>query len=102
MPAGRPDSFLLETDSPHLDKHERPWMAYVNGVKAAKIMGIPTMELVRVCNKMLPRCIACLGKDTLISLINNLDLVPLYMKFALNGYIVFLWQGSHMFTSWER
>ena len=51
MSAGRPDRFLLETDSPYLDKHERPWMAYENGVKAAEIMGIPAMELVRVCNK---------------------------------------------------
>ena len=51
MSAGRPDRFLLETDSPYLDKHERPWMAYENGVKAAEIMGIPKMELVRVCNK---------------------------------------------------
>ena len=51
MSGGRPHRFLLETDSPYLNKHERPWMAYDNGVKAAEIMGIPTMELVRVCNK---------------------------------------------------
>ena len=51
MSAGRPDRFLLEMDSPYLDKYERPWMAYKNGVKAAEIMCIPTMELVRVCNK---------------------------------------------------
>ena len=51
MSAGRPNLFLLETDSPYFDRHERPWMAYENGVKAAEIMGIPTMELVIVCNK---------------------------------------------------
>ena len=47
MYVGRPDRFLFETDSPYLDKHEIPWMAYENGVKAAAIMGIPTMELER-------------------------------------------------------
>ena len=47
MSAGRPDRFLLETYSPYLDKQER----HENGVKTAEIMGIPTMELVRVCNK---------------------------------------------------
>ena len=51
MSAGRSDRFVLEMDSPYLDKHERTWMAYENGTKAAKIMGILTLELVRVCNK---------------------------------------------------
>ena len=51
MSGGRPHRFLLETDSPYLNKHERPSMAYENGVNAAENMGIPTMELVRVCNK---------------------------------------------------
>ena len=32
MSGGRPDRFLLERDSPYLDKYERPWMAYENGV----------------------------------------------------------------------
>ena len=51
MFAGRPDCFLLAMDSPYFDKYERPWIAHENWVKAAEIMGIPTMELVRVCNK---------------------------------------------------
>ena len=59
--AGRPDSFLLETDYPYLDKHEKPWMEHENGVKAADIMGIPTMKLVKVCNKNAAR-MYCLVK----------------------------------------
>ena len=44
--------------------------------------------------RMLPRCIACLGKDTLIGFLLitftwiNTFSYPLYMKFALTGYIV--------------
>ena len=48
---GRLDRLILETDSPYLVKTERPWMAYNNGETAAQIMGIPTLELVRVCNR---------------------------------------------------
>ena len=48
---GRPDRLILETDSPYLVNTERPWMAYKNGEKAAQIMGIPTIELIRVCNR---------------------------------------------------
>ena len=45
---GRLDRLILEMDSPDLVKTEIPWMAYNNGGKAAQIMGIPTLELVRV------------------------------------------------------
>ena len=69
-------------------------MAYENRVKAAEIMGIPTMELVRVCNKnAAKKVIACLGKDPLIGFINHLYLdkyifISVYLKFAMAGYII--------------
>ena len=47
----RLDRLILETDSPYLDRTERPWMAYNNGEIAAQLMGIPTLELVRACNR---------------------------------------------------
>ena len=48
---GRPDRFILETDSPYSNNTVKPWMADNNEEKAAQIMGTPTLELLRVCNK---------------------------------------------------
>ena len=44
---GRPHRLLLETDSPYLD--ENPYLTYKNGETASQFMGLPTMELVKVC-----------------------------------------------------
>ena len=46
---GKHDRLLLETDSPYLDEH--PYLTYKNGETAAQFMGLPTMELVKLCNR---------------------------------------------------
>ena len=89
MSAGRSDRFLLETNSPYLDKHEGPWMAYENWVKAAEIIGIPTIELVKVSNTNAAKMYSLTWY--VFGFINHLYLdkyisYPLYMKTALTGY----------------
>lgn len=49
----RPDRLIIETDSPYLANN--PWIAYSVAEGAAQRIGIPTIELLRACNRNVAR-----------------------------------------------